>query len=282
VRSCAIAAAVTGAALAGLLMGAGPVHAEDVPPPPTAGSTQATTDPGSTDPAPADPVPADPALPPAEQPAAEPSTTPAALPPSGIPLRTGAVGWRVRHVQERLVWLGYGINEANLANERMGESTTAAVKEFQAKFGFRPTGVVGPGTYELLDAIAGKVDRLPQGCLGARTICIDKAQRLVRLVEKGRVVLTLDARFGFVGAATREGTFRIQWKSRDHTSSLYRTWMPFALFFSGGQAVHYSPYFARDGYNGGSHGCVNLRDYGQARWLFDRVPLGTPVHVYRS
>jgi L,D-transpeptidase catalytic domain/Putative peptidoglycan binding domain len=177
----------------------------------------------------------------------------------------------VRHVQERLVWLGYGISAANLENERMGESTTAAVKEFQAKFGFRPTGVVGPGTYELLDAIAGKVDRLPQGCLGARTICIDKAQRLVRLVEKGKVVLTLDARFGFVGAETREGTFRIQRKSRDHTSSLYRTWMPFALFFSGGQAVHYSPYFARDGYNGGSHGCVNLRDFGQARWLFDRA-----------
>lgn len=291
-RSCAIAAAVTGAALAGLLMGAGPVHAEDVPPPPAAGSTPASTDPAPTDPAPIDPAPVDPvpadpaapetALPPAEEPAAQPSPAPVVLPPSGIPLRTGAVGWRVRHVQERLVWLGYGISAANLENERMGESTTAAVKEFQAKFGFRPTGVVGPGTYELLDAIAGKVDRLPQDCLGARTICIDKAQRLVRLVEKGKVVLTLDARFGFVGAETREGTFRIQRKSRDHTSSLYRTWMPFALFFSGGQAVHYSPYFARDGYNGGSHGCVNLRDFGQARWLFDRVPLGTPVHVYRS
>ena len=158
----------------------------------------------------------------------------------------------------------------------MGESTTAAVKEFQAKFGFRPTGVVGPGTYELLDAIAGKVDRLPQGCLGARTICIDKAQRLVRLVEKGKVVLTLDARFGFVGAETREGTFRIQRKSRDHTSSLYRTWMPFALFFSGGQAVHYSPYFARDGYNGGSHGCVNLRDFDQRAVA---VRPGAPRHA---
>ena len=164
----------------------------------------------------------------------------------------------------------------------MGESTTEAVKRFQSKFGFRPTGVVGPGTYELLNAISGKVGRLPKGCLGERAICIDKAQRLVRLVEKGEVVLTLDARFGFVGAETREGTFRIQRKSRDHTSSLYRTWMPFALFFSGGQAVHYSPYFARDGYNGASHGCVNLRDFDRARWLFDRVSVGTTVHVYRS
>ena len=261
-------------------MGAAPAHAEDAPPPPAAES--APTDPAASDPVPADPAAPETALPPADQPAVVPPQTPAAVAPSRIPLRTGAVGWRVQHVQERLAWLGYGISEGNRAKERMGESTTAAVKEFQSKFGFRPTGVVGPGTYELLDAIAGKVGRLPKGCLGARTICIDKAQRLVRLVEKDEVVLTLDARFGFVGAETREGTFRIQRKSRDHTSSLYRTWMPFALFFSGGQAVHYSPFFARDGYNGGSHGCVNLRDFDRARWLFDRVSVGTPVHVYRS
>ena len=96
------------------------------------------------------------------------------------------------------------------------------------------------------------------------------------------LMTTLDARFGFTGAETREGTFHVTRKSRDHVSSLYRTSMPFAMFFSGGQAVHYSPYFARDGYNGGSHGCVNLRDYDGARWLFDHVPLGTTVYVYRS
>ena len=54
------------------------------------------------------------------------------------------------------------------------------------------------------------------------------------------------------------------------------------MFFSGGQAVHYSPYFARDGYNGGSHGCVNLRDYEGAQWLFDHTPTGSRVVVYRS
>ena len=202
--------------------------------------------------------------------------------PSRLPLREGATGWRVREVQKRLAWLGYDIYEGNVANKRMGASTTAAVERFQAKFGFRPTGVVGPGTWDLLRQISGEPGRLPRACLGQRTICIDKTQRLVRLVEKDRPVLTLDARFGFEAAATREGTFRVHMKSRDHTSSLYRTWMPFALFFSGGQAVHYSPYFARDGYNGASHGCVNLRDFKAAQWLFDRVPMGTRVHVYRS
>lgn len=260
---------MTGATIASLLMGAGAAHAEDTPVPPPAEAAPA---------APVEAMAADSA--PAIVPT--PTQSPTVTTPSGIPLRAGAVGWRVQRVQERLTWLGYGVSEGNLVNERVGESTTEAVKSFQSKFGFRPTGVVGPGTYELLDAIAGKVGRVPKGCLGERAICIDKAQRLVRLVEKGEVVLTLDARFGFVGAETREGTFRVQRKSRDHTSSLYRTWMPFALFFSGGQAVHYSPYFARDGYNGGSHGCVNLRDFDRARWLFDRVPVGTQVHVYRS
>jgi peptidoglycan hydrolase-like protein with peptidoglycan-binding domain len=257
-------------------MGASPAHAEDVPATPPTESAPA---------APVESVPTDAGLPVAEQPAIvvpAPTQTPAAVHASRIPLRTGATGWRVQRVQERLAWLGYRISEGNLANERMGDSTVAAVEEFQSKFGFRPTGVVGPGTYELLGAMAGRVGWLPKGCLGERAICIDKAQRLVRLVENDEVVLTLDARFGFVGAETREGTFRIQRKSRDHTSSLYRTWMPFALFFSGGQAVHYSPYFAKDGYNGASHGCVNLRDYDRARWLFARVPIGTPVHVYRS
>jgi hypothetical protein len=192
------------------------------------------------------------------------------------------VGWRVQRVQERLQWLGYEIFEGNLDNERMGKSTEAAVKKFQAKFGMRPSGVVGNGTWKRLADVSGKVGRLPKTCLGQRTICIDKSQRLVRLIEKNKVVLTLDARFGFPGAETHEGTFRVHFKSRDHTSSLYRTWMPFALFFSGGQAVHYSPYFARDGYNGASHGCVNLRDFDRARWLFDRVPVGTRVYVYRS
>ena len=260
-----------------LLVGVGPARAEDVPVTPPAESAPAEPDPSVPD-------PSAPALPSADVPAAAPGqpSPPATVPASRIPLRTGASGWRVRHVQERLAWLGYDIIEGNLANERMGESTTAAVKRFQSKFGIRPTGVVGPGTYGLLDELAGKVGRLPQGCRGERTICIDKAQRLVRLVAKDEVLLTLDARFGFVGAETREGTFRIERKSRDHVSSLYRTEMPFALFFSGGQAVHYSPYFARDGYNGASHGCVNLRDYDRARWLFDQVAVGTRVHVYRS
>lgn len=259
--------AVVGPLCLALLLTATPARAEDPPP---------VSDPPVT-------APADPGAPSAD-PSPEVAAEPAApvVRDSRLPLRTGAVGWRVSKVQERLQWLGYEIFAGNVDNERMGESTAAAVKRFQGKFGLRTSGVVGNGTWRRLAEVSGKVGRLPKSCVGERTICIDKAQRLVRLVENGKVRLTLDARFGFVGAETHEGTFRVHFKSRDHTSSLYRTWMPFALFFSGGQAVHYSPYFARDGYSGASHGCVNLRDYDAARWLFDRTPLGTRVFVYHS
>jgi hypothetical protein len=251
-----------------------PAFADDTstPSPAAETPTAAPTDPGTPTP---EPVPT-------SAPTAPVTPLAPVVIASNLPLRTGAHGWRVRHVQERLGWLGYEIFPGNLDTEVMGKSTAAAVKAFQSKFGYRPTGVVGPGTWELLDLLAGRVGRLPAPCLGQTAICIDKTTRLVRLVVKDKVVLTLDARFGFEGAATREGTFDIYSKSRDHISSLYRTSMPFALFFSGGQAVHYSPYFARDGYNGASHGCVNLRDYDRAAWLFAHVAVGTRVHVYRS
>ena len=47
--------------------------------------------------------------------------------------------------------------------------------------------------------------------------------------------------------------------------------MPYAMFFSGGQAVHYSADFAARGYDGASHGCVNVRDKGKIAALFDQV-----------
>ncbi len=65
-------------------------------------------------------------------------------------------------------------------------------------------------------------------------------------------------------------------------SKLYGSAMPFAMFFSGGQAVHYSSDFAAVGYNGASHGCVNIRDYDGIQWLYSQVRIGDRVVVYWS
>jgi lipoprotein-anchoring transpeptidase ErfK/SrfK len=74
----------------------------------------------------------------------------------------------------------------------------------------------------------------------------------------------------------------VNWKSRNHYSTIYNTPMPYAMFFSGGQAVHYSSDFARRGYIGCSHGCVNIRNKARIPWVFDRVRVGDRVIVYRS
>lgn len=46
------------------------------------------------------------------------------------------------------------------------------------------------------------------------------------------------------------------------------------------EAIHYSIDFATRGYAGHSHGCVNIRDKTALAWLFDQVPVGTPVTIW--
>lgn len=122
--------------------------------------------------------------------------------------------------------------------------------------------------------------RLDSRCLTGRAICISKKERKLRWVVDGQIRMTLDVRFGSELTPTRNGAFKINWKSRNHVSSIYHTPMPFAMFFSGGQAIHYSSDFARRGYNGASHGCVNVRDHASIAKLFDLARTGDKVIVY--
>ncbi|MDO5684092.1 MAG: L,D-transpeptidase family protein [Propionibacteriaceae bacterium] len=118
-------------------------------------------------------------------------------------------------------------------------------------------------------------------CRTGRVLCISKSDRKMRWMIDGQVVREFDARFGSTKTPTREGTFSVQRKVRDEWSWLYNSPMPFSLYFSGGQAVHYSSDFAARGYAGASHGCVNIRDYAGLQWLYDtQVRVGDRVVVY--
>ena len=123
---------------------------------------------------------------------------------------------------------------------------------------------------------------LDERCRTGRVLCIDKSSQTLRWVVDGKVLETVDVRFGASYTPTREGVFSVYLKSRDHVSRLYDSAMPFAMFFSGGQAVHYSSDFAARGYAGASHGCVNVRDYDAVAWLYDQVQVGDRVVVYWS
>jgi hypothetical protein len=119
-------------------------------------------------------------------------------------------------------------------------------------------------------------------CLTGLVICVDKQTHTLRLVRDGRTELTLAVRFGAGAHPTRDGTFHIFAKDRHHVSSLYPgLQMPYSLFFSGGEAVHYSPVFAEQR-RGHSHGCVETLDEAGTRKLFEATKVGDPVVVYRG
>jgi len=201
---------------------------------------------------------------------------------------------QVREIQARLRQIAWFFGDVS---DSYGDQTTAAVKGFQAKRMIPVTGEVDQRTLDLLEGMTSEptgdelANRPPDPADGAaldprcttgRVLCIDKSSNSLRWVVDGDVMVTLDVRFGREGMETREGQFAVNYKSRDHVSSIYDTSMPFAMFFSGGQAVHYSPDFAANGYNGASHGCVNVRDYGAIASLFDQVGIGDKVVVYWS
>lgn len=143
-----------------------------------------------------------------------------------------------------------------------------------------------PGTFDQYRFAAGLRPTLPSiaaldsRCRTGRVMCVDKQTRTLTWVVNGAVKTSLWARFGRPGAETREGTFKVFKKYEYVISNLYFTPMPYSMFFSGGQAVHYSSNFARLGYASASHGCVNIADLAQIKALYFQVRIGDKVVVY--
>ena len=199
----------------------------------------------------------------------------------------------MRDLQARLKQIGWF---SGLITGNYGSVTVASVKGFQAKRQIPVTGAVDQRTLDRLramtrtptnDEMHNKVPKpsasgLDRRCLTGRALCISKRTNSLVWVVDGKPQLRVDVRFGSAELPTREGSFSVGWKSRNHVSTIYHTPMPYAMFFSGGQAVHYSPDFAARGYNGASHGCVNVRNLagdpvavrsGAGRRQGDRLPL---------
>ncbi|WP_148613649.1 L,D-transpeptidase family protein [Nocardioides rubriscoriae] len=269
---------------------------------PSAGSPTAdptTPEPTMADSPTADPTTASPDPTPTPRPAPTPSPAPTVAPePELVPgpalLSPGDAGDEVRELQARLRQIDWFNQDVT---GTYGDVTREAVEGFQAKREIPVTGEVDQRTMDRLLSMTSEptaaelTNQLASGnvpgpldarCQTGRALCVDKTSRTLRWVVDGDVRLTVDVRFGSEEHPTREGAFSVFSKSRDHVSSLYDTSMPFAMFFSGGQAVHYSPDFAAHGYDGASHGCVNVRDYDAVAGLFDQVAVGDKVIVYRS
>ncbi|MFB7054605.1 L,D-transpeptidase family protein [Streptomyces vinaceus] len=255
--------------------------ASKVPSASAAGSTPESSP--STDNKPAEASPS-PSASQSASPSASPSPTVKAI------MANGDESEQVRELQARLKQLKY---MTVAPTGFYGSKTTAAVKSFQTKNGLTASGAVDDATWKKIQSVSKKpsadelrpptvneVDAPDPRCMTGRVMCISKESRTLAWMIDGKVVSTMDVRFGSENTPTREGVFNVGWKAKEWTSTIYHTPMPYAMFFSGGQAVHYSADFAARGYAGASHGCVNVRDKAKLSKLFDDVQVGDKVVVY--
>ncbi|GCD43481.1 L,D-transpeptidase family protein [Streptomyces paromomycinus] len=218
-------------------------------------------------------------------------------------LARGSRGPRVRELQARLAQLSLFRRKPT---GFYGRQTAASVSAFQHRRKLPRTGTLDRATWHALHACTRpptraethphtkktakkptrkpakkRVPRPDARCMTGRVLCISKRSNTLTWMVDGKVRSTMDVRFGAQYTPTREGTFRIAFKSRSHVSSIYHTPMPYAMFFSGGQAVHYSADFAAHGYQGASHGCVNVRNKTRIAALFQQVTPGDKVVIYK-
>lgn len=225
---------------------------------------------------------------PSDSPTAAAPTTPPVVP---AVMAVGASSAQVRELQARLGQLGFF---SRTPTGYYGTVTQHAVSDFQERHGLTASGNVSKATWSKLRSLTRQpthkemypvftvkpTGKLDPRCLTGRAMCVSKTSRTLSWVVNGKVLATMDVRFGAQYTPTREGLFHVNFKSRDHVSTIYHTAMPYAMFFSGGQAVHYSADFAARGYAGASHGCVNVRDKAAIAALFDQVKVGDKVVVY--
>lgn len=217
-------------------------------------------------------------LAPSEDPAPPPAPPLSEVYAGQAKIRAGQAGPSVLTIQKQLT----GVGKTAPSTGVFDAATLKAWNSYQAKFGWWETSAVSKNQAIYLKKLYGN-GKLPKECNEpGLVICMDKTQLVLRQMRNGKQLAVADVRFGSERTPTRNGRFRIYHKQRFLISDLSNTPMPFSMFFSGGQAVHYSPGFHRDGYNGASLGCVNLASKKFSRALYNSTPLGTKVYVYRS
>ncbi|RDG34927.1 L,D-transpeptidase family protein [Streptomyces corynorhini] len=253
--------------------------------------TRPESTPATTSPTPAaDRTSAAPPSAPPRTPAPPPTRPSPSVPKPATLMAVGAQSDQVRELQARLRQIGHFDRSPT---GYYGTVTATAVSSFQGKRGLPLTGTTDTVTWQRLLGMTKQptrdelrpptekpVAKPDPRCMKGRVMCISKKSSTLAWMVDGKVKSAMDVRFGSEYTPTREGLFSVGWKSRDHVSTLYDSPMPYAMFFSGGQAVHYSSDFAARGYEGASHGCVNVRDEKKVAALFEQVKAGDKVVIY--
>ncbi|WP_203569020.1 L,D-transpeptidase family protein [Aestuariimicrobium ganziense] len=201
---------------------------------------------------------------------------------STVVARPGSTGSVVKTIQQNLIVLSHLASGNDTGT--YGSATTTAVKAFQSANKLPVTGIITTRDNYFLRTKADakrKTYTLDARCYQGRMLCINRTTKKMYWMNNGTIVKQYDVRTGRRGYETRLGDFRVYHKNVNEWSYLYNVRMPYSMYFDGGIAVHYSADFAANGYQLGSHGCVNMNSLSDASWLYSQVPIGTRVVVYK-
>lgn len=169
------------------------------------------------------------------------------------------------------------------ADGRQSEADCVAIRAFQERNAIVPAdGYASLATYRTTLVIEERRAPNKSGTCPRREerlVCVDLARQLLWVQRAGKVVYPAVAvRTGRWGQQTRNGWHEITERRIDDHSELYdNAPMPYAQYFSGGQAFHgvYGDLFN----GGGSAGCINLR-LPDAELLWNTTALGDPVFIW--
>jgi hypothetical protein len=184
------------------------------------------------------------------------------------PLSVGDTGTCVGYAQALLI--GHG--RVSFIDGIYGAGTKDKVTSFQVQNRLKPDGVLGRATWAKLSR-PKSFHGIPAVCRDkARdTVCISKQQQIARVFVKGKYKFATKVRFGDsrgLDFITSSGIHSVKRKEKMSWSNPYKVWLPYAVYFYGGQAIHYSQDFADYGYSGASHGCANVADMSKAKRIY--------------
>lgn len=216
--------------------------------------------------------PVSPEVPPRSTPDSAGPPPEAATPLDPVTLRPGDIGEEVGALQQRLLELGFWLDEAD---GHYGELTEQAVLAFQKVQGLSRDGLAGPATRAALATATAPRPR-STGVDGP-VVEID-LERQVLLVVRGDDVEVFNTSTGAGGRwTTPPGRFIVEREidgvRHAPLGDLYRP-----KYFNGGIAVHGSPSIPA---HPASHGCARVHDDAMDHlWATGSLDVGTPVWVY--
>jgi L,D-transpeptidase catalytic domain len=135
--------------------------------------------------------------------------------------------------------------------------------------------IIAAGCAVLTPAVAAAVQSAAAPCGSSAAACISLSSQQAWLLSGGKVIYgPTPITSGMAGHRTPAGLFQVQWKDRDHRSSVFNNApMPYSVFFTDtGIAFH------EGSLSKASHGCIHL-GHNAAATFFNKLSVGQVVQV---